>query len=287
MKTCDLHTHSTCSDGSLTPTQLAKEAARRGLTAIALTDHNTAKGLPEFVFAGASEGLLTVPGCEFSTDHEFGGRKKELHIVGLFFPREAWPQIEDHVDIMRLAKIRSNYNLISALRADGYDVTYEEAQALTEAETFNRSHVARILLEKGQISSTKEAFETILKEGNGYYVPAGRLSAVTTVKFIKAYGGAAVLAHPFLNATYDELDSFLGVARDNGLDAIETLYSEFDEEQTAAAKFLAGKYGLLESGGSDFHGEAKPHIQLGVGRGNLCVPFEFYEALRAVSYLGQ
>ncbi|MBO4326362.1 MAG: PHP domain-containing protein [Clostridia bacterium] len=280
MKICDMHTHSNYSDGSLSPAGLVKRAQERGISALALTDHNTSKGLRDFMDAGEASGLITVPGCEFSTDYEIDGVKKELHIVGLFFPEENWPMIEDHVDIMRLAKESSNRRMIKALRADGYDVTFEEAARLTDAETFNRAHVARVLVAKGQIGSVKEAFATILKEGNGYYTPAGRLGAIATVRFIKLYGGAAVLAHPFLNLRYDELELFLPHAKANGLDAIETMYSEFSDEMTNSANELADRFGLLRSGGSDFHGEAKPHIELGTGTGALAVPFEVYETLR-------
>jgi len=280
MKTCDLHTHSHFSDGSLSPAELVIKAKELGLSALALTDHNTVAGLDEFVRAGEEYGLPVAPGCEFSTDYEVGGVRKELHVVGLFLPRESWPEVDEYVDIMRQNKLASNRRLIDALRAAGYDVSFEEAAALTDAETFNRAHVARVLLAKGYVPSVKAAFDTLLKEGNGFYISAGRLKVLETVRFIKSCGGAAVLAHPFLNLSYAELEMFLPLAREAGLDAMETLYSEFDSEMTLQAKALAFRFGLLESGGSDFHGEAKPHIALGTGRGNLAVPIEFYEKLR-------
>ncbi len=276
MKTCDLHCHSYYSDGSFSPAQLVRMAEEKGLSALALTDHNTSKGLREFVDAGEKSGVIVVPGCEFSTDFE----GTELHVVGLFFKEESWSEIEDYVELAKIAKRNSNRKLIEALRADGYDVTYEEAASLTDADTFNRTHVARILVAKGQLESVASGFQTILKEGNGYYVPARRLGAYLTIRFIKSYGGVAVLAHPFLNLSYDRLLDFLPVAKAEGLDAIETLYSTFDEETTARAFELAGRFDLKPSGGSDFHGIAKPDIKLGSGRGNLSVPFEFYEALR-------
>ncbi len=275
MKTCDLHTHSSFSDGSLSPTQLVRLAEESGLSAIALTDHNTSKGLSEFMEAGKNSSVITVPGCEFSTDY----RGNELHIVGLFLGEETWPEIEDYVELMHIAKRHSNRKLIEALRRDGYDVTYEEAAALTDAEEFNRAHVARVLAAKGQVKSVKDAFENLLKDGAGYYTPPKRISAVTTVKFIKSYGGVAVLAHPFLNLDLDGLLAFLPEAKEAGLDAIETIYTEFDEETTSRAVSLAERFGLKQSGGSDFHGAAKPDIFLGRGYGAMSVPFEFYEKL--------
>ena len=273
---CDLHSHSTFSDGTFTPTQLVELAEKQGLAALALTDHNTAGGLEECMEAGARSPVITVPGCEFTTDYQ----GKELHVVGLFFPRSAWPEIEDYVEIMHIAKRNSNRKMTDALRRDGYRVTYEEAAALAGSENFNRAHVAQVLLAKGQVASVKEAFRTVLKEGNGYYVPSQRLSAVATVRFIKTYGGVSVLAHPFLNLNEEELTAFLPMAKAAGLDAMETRYTEFDPETTRKAEALAARFGLKQSGGSDFHGSVKPDISLGTGWGDLEVPFSFYESLK-------
>ncbi len=275
MKTCDLHTHSKYSDGSFSPEELVKSAKEIGLSAIALTDHNTSLGLREFMEAGEKYGVITVPGCEFTT--EYNGR--EIHMVGLFLGEEAWPEIEDYVELAHMAKRSSNIKMIAALQKDGYDITYEEADALTEADGFNRSHVARVLMAKGYVESIKQAFSGLLKEGGGYYTPAKKLGAIVTIRFIKTYGGTAVLAHPFLNLDEDGLREFLPKAKEAGLDAIETRYTEFDEETTRRAESLAKEFGLLQSGGSDFHGEGKANISLGTGFGDLCVPFSFYEDL--------
>ena len=274
-KRCDLHTHSTCSDGTVTPAELVRLAEDLGLAALALTDHNTARGLAEFMAAGAESSVITVPGCEFTTDY----RGTELHVVGLFFREEVWPEIEDYVELMHMAKRNSNRKMLAALTRDGYSLTYREVTDLAGSEDFNRSHVARVMVGKGYVQSVKEAFDTLLKEGNGYYIPAQRLSALATIRFIKAYGGTAVLAHPFLNLNEEELIEFLPKAKAAGLDAIETRYTEFDRETTRKAEALALRFGLKQSGGSDFHGTAKPNIALGTGWGDLEVPFSFYEDL--------
>ena len=276
MKRCDLHCHSCFSDGSETPAELIRLAEEAGLGALALTDHNTAKGLPEFMAAGRESSVIPVPGCEFTT--EYNGR--ELHIVGLFFAEETWPEIEDYVELMRMAKHHANIRLMEALQRGGYDVHYEEAAALTDADEFNRAHVARLLLQKRYVSSVSEAFQTILAEGLGYYVPPRRLSSLGTIRFIKQYGATAVLAHPFLNLNKAELIEFLPKAKLAGLDAIETHYTEFDAETTREAEQLAALFGLKQSGGSDFHGTAKPKIRLCSGWGDLEVPFSFYEDLK-------
>lgn len=273
---CDLHTHSTFSDGSMTPSELVALAKKQGIRGIALTDHNTAKGLPEFMEAGEKEGVVTVAGCEFTTEYE----GKELHIVGLFFPEESWPEIEDFVELMSIAKNKSNHELIQALQNAGYDITFEETAALTDAKAFNRAHVARILRDKGYVSSVQEAFQTLLGENCGFYTPPKRLGAVATIRFIRMYGGVPVLAHPYQKQTHEELVRFLPEAKKAGLIALESHYSTFTESETKALEELASRFGLKNSGGSDFHGSAKPDIALGSGKGDLFVPFSFLEGLR-------
>ena len=275
MKFCDLHSHSTFSDGTCTPSEIVSLAEEQGLTVVALTDHNTSKGLFEFMKAGENSPVETVAGCEFSTDWE----GHELHIVGLFFKEKTWAEIEDFVELMHMAKRNSNKKLIKNLNGGGYELTYEEVAAITDADEFNRAHVARVLVAKGYAQSMDDAFKNILSTKKGFYVPPKRLSAIATIRFIKHNGAAAVLAHPFLNLNYEELERFLPQAKEAGLDGMETLYSKFSEEQTAQAKELVKRFGLKESGGSDFHGSAKPDIQLGVGMGNLQIPYEFKEKL--------
>jgi len=272
MKKCDLHCHSNFSDGTFTPTELVKLAEKQGLSALALTDHNTSNGLTEFMEAGKNSNVITVPGCEFTTEW----RGIELHIVGLFFKRKYWNEIEDFMEIPKLAKHNSNLLLIENLNKAGYEVTAEEASALSDGE-FNRTHIARVLVSKGYLNSISEGFDGILKDGNGFYKPAKRISSMAAISFIKANKATAILAHPLLNLTSNDLLEFLPEAKKAGLDAIETIYTEFDEEMTHVAKELAEEFDLKQSGGSDFHGTTKPGIYLGAGRNNITVPFEFYE----------
>ena len=276
----DLHTHSNFSDGTYTPTDLVLSAKKANLSAIALTDHNTTDGLKEFMEAGKKYDMITVPGCEFSTEHN----GKEVHVVGLFFKEKYWAEVNDFLELMHLAKRNSNVRMIDNLKAKGYDVSFDEAQALTDGSDFNRAHVARLLVNKGYVKSVQEAFETLLKAGNGIYSPAKKITTLAAIRFIKTFRATAIIAHPLLNLTYDELNEMLPEAKSSGLDAIETNYTEFDEEMTYAAKSLVEKYDLKQSGGSDFHGEAKPGIHLGTGRGNLFVPYSFYEELKACSH---
>ena len=277
-KRCDLHCHSTFSDGTLSPTELVKLAEDLGIQALALTDHNTSKGLPEFLEAGRQSSVITIPGCEFTTEWN----DIEIHIVGLFFQRQHWNEIEDFLELSHIAKYNSNLMLINKLNKAGYEISVEEASALTNGD-FNRAHVARVLMAKGYVKSVSEAFDTLLKPGGGFYTPARRITSMAAIHFIKTFGATAIMAHGLKDLTPKQMRDFLPVAKKAGLDAIETRYSDFDDEMTATAISLANEFGLKQSGGSDFHGQTKPHISLGTGRGSLFIPYEFYEDMRLCS----
>ena len=274
MKYCDLHTHSYFSDGTYSPTELIKEAEERGLAAIVLCDHNTVDGLGEFLAAAEGKSVKAIAGIEFSTDYG----EIELHIVGMYIDPCHFNAVNEMVTELRRRKDESNMTLIENLRADGYEVDYDEIRASTKGIA-NRAHIAAKLTEKGYTGSIKEAFDTLLSKESKYYVQPRRLDVFETIKFIKSIGAVAVLAHPFLNLNENELRVFLPKARECGLDAMETLYSTYDEATAALAAEMAREYGLRQSGGSDFHGERKPGISLGIGRGELRVPVSFLEEL--------
>ena len=276
MKRCDLHIHSTFSDGTLSPSELVDLAEETGLSAVALTDHNTILGLKDFMKAGETSSVSTIAGCEFTTEY----LGKEIHIVGLFLNEAVWEEVEDYFSQLLQSKRESNHSLISNLQNAGYDITFDEVASRTRASEFNRAHVAVLLQQKGYIRSIQEAFDTLLKEGNGYYIPPKRLDVFQTIEFIKSIGGVSVLAHPFLNLTEEELREFLPEAKNCGLDAMETRYSDYDSETTEKAEKIADEYELLKSGGSDFHGDIKPAISMGSGRGDLLVPIEYLESLQ-------
>lgn len=273
-KLCDLHAHSIASDGSLTPTELVQLAVDSGLSAVVLCDHNTVAGLPEFVRAAENLPVEAVPAVEFTTEY----RGIELHILGLFVKPEHYEEINSLLDTFKRRKEQSNLLLVKALNAAGICVDYE---AIREKHSYvNRVHVAEVLVEKGLAPSVEEAFRTYLKPGRGYYVPPKRPDAYETIRFIKSLGAVAVLAHPFLNLDEAQLREFLPEAIACGLDAMETIYSKYDPQTTALAKEIAAQYGIAESGGSDFHGSAKPGIALGTGKGDLRIPYKLLEMLK-------
>lgn len=268
MKQCDLHTHSTFSDGTDTPTGLVKLALEKGLASIALTDHNTIAGLPEFLRAAEGKPIRAIAGTEFSTDYN----GTELHILGLFLKPAHFDAVTALLEDYRQRKEQSNIDLVSKLRKAGYEIDYAAIKAGTPKGQVNRALIAAELTRLGYTESIQAAFKQLLSPKCGYYTPPERLSPFETIRFIKSLGAVAVLAHPFLNLDEAGLREFLTQAVPCGLDAMETLYSTYDEETTLLAKHIADEYGLLPSGGSDYHGDNKPHIQLGVGQGNLAIP---------------
>ena len=274
--TCDLHTHSVFSDGTYTPAQLIAEAERIGLSAVALTDHNTIAGLPDFLAAGEGSTVEAVPGCEFSTDYN----GVELHILGLWIQPEHYQTVTELLEKAQRDKEESNRNLVYALNEAGYAIDYEKVIARSQGSV-NRAHIAAELMENGYISSIQEAFESLLTKKRGFYKPPQRIGAYDCIRFIRSIGAKAVLAHPFLNLKQEEaLRAFLPEAVAAGLHGMEVAYSKFSPEQTALATQIADAFGLAYSGGSDFHGENKPDIALGVGRGGLCVPSDWLIALK-------
>ena len=276
---CDLHTHSTASDGSLTPTELIRAAEAIGLDAIALCDHNTVSGLREFMQAAEHSSVEAVPGCEFSSDY----MGLDLHIIGLFIPEDQYDHIHSMLAETQAAKEQSNLDLMARLAEDGYVIDYPALRVQAGDGFSNRANIAQALVEKGYVPSVREAFSQLLSVKGKYYIPPKRMDAFEIIDFIKSIGAVAVLAHPFLNLKEEtQLRTFLDEAVKHGLDAMETVYTAYSEETTALARRIAAEYSLKESGGSDFHGNAKPATALGIGKGNLKVPTEFLRKLQTL-----
>lgn len=276
MKSCDLHTHSVFSDGTWTPAQLIDEAERLGLGAIALTDHNTVAGLPEFMAAARGREVEAVPGIEFST--QWG--ETELHVLGLFIRPEHYGQITARMEEFLRRKEESNRALAAALNRDGYHIDYGQIKAATPNGQVNRGHIGAELTRLGYTESVRDAFKRLLSPEWGYYCPPRRMDPLEAIDFIKSMGAVAVLAHPLLSLSAGEARAFLEQAVPWGLDAMETEYVTYDAETARAARHMAEEFGLAHSGGSDFHGEIKPDIRLGTGKGSLAVPLAWLEALK-------
>ncbi len=279
MKICDLHTHSSCSDGSQSPKELVRVASEAGLSAVALCDHNTVEGLPQFVSAAKESGTEAVCGVEVTC----GYKGKEVHMLGLFLPSNSWQRVQEYLMEINVRKVEGNKELCKNLNAAGYDIDYTRVLSIADGAIPNRVHFAKALIERGYIDTISNAFGDILSEEKGYYRSAEKLDAFETVEFLASVGAVPVMAHPLLNLTLDELKVFLPKAKECGLVGIECIYSLFSDEETKILKELADAYDLCISGGSDYHGENKPDIQIGKGKGSLVIPAELYYALKSKS----
>ncbi len=273
----DLHTHSTHSDGTLTPAELVTEAKRLGLSAVALTDHNTVSGIPEFLQEALRQGVPAVAGTELSTVYE----GQEYHLLGLFIPPEHFPAVTALTEDYLARKEQSNRDLVARLTAGGYPVDYEEIRRKNPGGNINRALIAKELMAQGYVTSVKEAFDTLLKEGLGYYTPPERLGFLEAIRFLRSIRALPVWAHPLQFTHEATIRAVLPAAVEAGLVGMEVQHSSYDDATIARAKALADDFGLLYSGGSDFHGAVKPDIHLGTGKGNLRIPENYCEALRA------
>lgn len=275
----DLHTHSTCSDGTYTPTELVELAKKIGLSALALTDHDTIDGLEEFQTAGKACGIETISGIEFAALWERYHRP-EIHIVGLGFDPNH-PLFGERMKDIRQSRHIRNLKMCEKLSSIGLHITLEEVAANAGGEIITRAHFANVLLQKGYIKKKEDAFSRYISTGLPGYVEREFLSPELCIRTIKEAGGAAILAHPPLYGLEPEqLKELCRELIPYGLDGIECQYSTYSPAETKAITALAEEMGLLPSGGSDFHGKNKPTIHLGSGKGNLAIPYAFWQGLR-------
>lgn len=273
---CDLHTHSTFSDGTRTPTELIAEACKIGLSAIALTDHNSVNGIEEFLTAAEDKPITAIPGVELSTDCH----GTELHLVGLFIPRSALNAVNEYTREYLKRKDDSNRLLCARLAAAGYRISYDDIVRRNIGAAINRAQIAEALVNSGAFTSIPEATRRILLPGHGFYEPPIRPSVFDAIRMLRSVGAVPVLAHPFLNEVQrGAAELYLPELITAGLQGIEVRYVTYTEEQTQTVRALAERYDLLPSGGSDYHGGRKQGIDLGVGRGNLYVPDAYAEVL--------
>ena len=275
----DLHLHSTHSDGTLTPAEILSRAKTLGLTAVSLTDHNTVSGLPDFLTEANRQNITAVAGTELSTAYE----DQELHLLGLFIPPEAFSAVTSLTEDYLTRKEQSNRDLVTRLAADGYKVDYDSIKAATPDGNVNRALVAKALLAGGYVPSITAAFNTLLAEDTGYFTPPKRLDFFAAIRFLRSIHAIPVWAHPLQHTEESTVRMALPAAVEAGLMGLEVMHSSYDESTIARAKALADEFGLLYSGGSDFHGAVKPDVKPGVGNRSEetpNIPDEYYEKLR-------
>lgn len=273
----DLHVHSTFSDGSLTPAQLVEMAVTQGVTALALTDHDTLGGLPQFEEACRARGLEGIPGVEISIEFSPG----TLHVLGYFADPGNAP-FADALEDLRDGRASRNQKILQKLNELGCALTWEEVAAFAGEDVVGRPHFAQAMIAKGFVKTKEDAFDRYLAKGKPAYLDRIRLTASDSIRLIHGAGGIAVLAHPAtLKVSRAELRRIVAELAAAGLDGIEAWYSEHTQDQQKAFAQLAGELGLILTGGSDFHGATNPEIRMGRGFGNLDVPDQLLEALYA------
>lgn len=265
----DLHTHTNRSDGDLTPSELVVLAERKRLYAFALTDHDTASGLAEAAAAAAGAEVRFIPGIEISAAYPQG----TFHLIGLGI-NPAEESLRRTLESLRLSRSDRNQRMLARLEQLGIPVGREELDAFATrgkgggAALITRMHVARLLAARGVVKTAQEAFERFIGPGRPAYVEKDRLSPAQAIAAVHAGGGLAILAHPALLrlSSAAEYRTSVGHWRDQGLDGIEVYHPEHTIIQTRMFLDLARSLGLLLSGGSDFHGHAKPDVRLGLPR---------------------
>jgi predicted metal-dependent phosphoesterase TrpH len=278
MKLIDLHIHSTASDGSYSPAAVVRQAKEGGLTAIALTDHDTVDGLAEALAAGDREGLEVIPGVEISAQFPGG----TMHILGLFVDYHNG-LLDKRLAVLKQARIDRNPQIIAKLNALGLRITMAQVEAIAGGGQIGRPHIARALMESGYVSDLQEAFDKYLGWQRAAYVSKFRFPPPEALAMIREAKGIPVLAHPFtlnLGSAY-ALKNLIVELQGLGLAGLEVYYSEHTREQEALYLKLARELDLLVTGGSDYHGDNKPEITLGSMPSQEKLTYHLVEALKA------
>ena len=276
MNFVDLHTHSTASDGTLAPEEVVARASHLGLRAIALTVHDSTEGIARSKSAATPLSLELIPGMELSCIYQ----GTEIHILG-FFADETDKELKEGLDRFCQVRKRRNDYMLARFQEDGFDITIEDLTRQNPNTVITRAHFARVLTEKGYVPSPAEAFEKYLWYGSPY---CARKEIVTPEQVMDLMNRCHVwpcLAHPMqYHLGYEEVETLAARLKEMGLRGLEVYHSSHVKPQSAKLQVIAKKLGLLPSGGSDFHGDNKPDIELGTGRGGLRVAYQLLEDIK-------
>lgn len=271
----DLHTHSTASDGSMSPAELVNHAIRSGLKGIAITDHDTIDGVAEALDEGQKNSFPVIPGVEISLDYT-----KELHMLG-YFNNENYNKINEILIPLKKSREKRNEKTIEKLNELGFKLTMDEVRQRCKGSVIGRPHIALVMQEKGYTPTAADAFREYLGFGRVAFFKKEKLTPEQGIGHILRAGGLPVLAHPvFLQYSMQDMDKFLKELFAYGLKGIEAYYVENSKDYTKNTIKLADKHKLIITGGSDFHGTFKPKIKIGTGYGNLKIPYKILEDLR-------
>ncbi len=274
----DLHTHSTCSDGTDPPERIAELAAAAGCSAVALTDHDTLAGIGPARRRAEELGIRLVPGCEVSC--AFG--EHSAHVL-VYFVEDGEGPLQEELARLRHDRVERNRNLVRRLCDLGIPITYDELVAEASGEEgVGRPHVAAVLVRHGAAESIPDAFDRWLAEGRPAYVPKARVTPAEVADLARRSGAVTVLAHPLtLGLSASGLSSAVAELAEAVFAGIESLYGRYTRDQRAQLTELAHRHGLVATGGSDYHGTVKADLSVGTGQGDLRVPDDVLDELAA------
>ena len=277
----DLHIHSTASDGTLTPKEILALAQKLQLRAIAITDHDCIEGAKEALDLDLPPFLQFLTGVEISASStRFQSISNSFHILG-YGIRLQDRKFNAVLTTLQKSREQRNPKIIERLNSLGMDISLQDILSSLKGRLVGRPHIAKEMVKKGYVKTIDEAFNKFLGTGKSAYVEKARATISDAIEIIIAAGGIPVLAHPFL---YDKrnglsLEELLAALKEMGLVGLEVYYPNHSPQQMSHYASLAQKYGLLMTGGSDFHGSIKPDIQMGTGRGDLFIPYCLYEKI--------
>jgi len=273
----DLHTHSTASDGTMTPTDLVRHAKERGIEVLSLTDHDTLSGLQEAIEEAGRLGIGFIPGIEISAEFEPG----TLHILGYYVNPSDAP-LEERLTWLREGRDNRNVVILQKLSSLGYPLELEDVLVFAQGESVGRPHIADAMVAKGYVVDREQAFDRFLAKGGPAYADKERMTAENAISLIKKAGGLSVLAHPqWLGLERRALSSFVHDLSEMGLAGLEAYYYSHSYDETRFYEILAKEHGLLVTGGTDFHGPGGlKGTEIGKGTGRMNVPGEVADRLK-------
>ncbi|MGD9849652.1 MAG: PHP domain-containing protein [Nitrospirales bacterium] len=276
MSRIDLHTHTTWSDGSYSPTELVKWAHQHDIQTLAITDHDTTEGIDEALAISQTLRMDLIPGIEISTRF----REREIHVLGYFINYQD-ASFQTRIRNLQSTRLQRIQEILHKLTLNGITLYLEDVQRLAGSGSIGRPHIAQLLIQQAYVSTFREAFERYLGVRGKAYVPRDVPEASDIFSWIREAGGLAILAHPFWEGfRQEDVDPACRTLAENGLQGLEVFYGTFSAKQISFNLHLAKRFNLLVSGGSDFHGTFKPEIAIGKGKGSLKVPQTALDNLR-------
>jgi len=267
MRSADLHTHTNYSDGTSTPEELIAESVKAGLSAVAVTDHDTVEGVDRAIAAAAGGPLEVLPGIELTAEHE----GLEIHLLGYLIDHNNGSFLEK-LQFLKKVRVDRIYQICDKLKGLGLNLAPEKVLGLSSVGTVGRLHVAQAMVKEGLVNSTYDAFNKYIGDKCPAYTANFKLSPQEAIELIRKFSGIPVLAHPYSMARDDLIPKFA----EYGLMGLEVYYLEHTKSMVDSYLHMAKKLNLLVTGGSDYHGKSKPNVYMGAMK----IPYELVEKLK-------